>query len=55
MPKRKEPELKPAEQFKRFREAAKRAEVDETGDQAEKAFKKLASRPPTKTSGRRDQ
>jgi len=42
MPKRKEPELKPAEQFKRFREAAERAELDETGKQAEEAFKKIA-------------
>lgn len=46
MPKRKEPELTPAEQFKRFREAAKRAEVDETGQQAEEAFKKLSSSSP---------
>jgi len=42
MPKRKEPELKPAEQFKRFKEAAKRAEVDETGKQAEEAFSRIA-------------
>lgn len=49
MPKRKQPELKPAEQFKRFREAAKRAEVDETGKTAEEAFRKLSTSKP-KTS-----
>lgn len=48
MPKRKEPELTPEEQFKRFREAAKKAEVDETGKQADEAFQKL-SRPSRKT------
>ena len=31
MPKRQEPELTPAEQFKRFRETVKKLEVDETG------------------------
>ncbi len=39
MPKRKEPELDPKEQFKRFKEAAETAEVD-TG-KAESAFKRL--------------
>lgn len=39
MPKRKEPELDPKEQFKRFKEAAKAAEVD--GHDAEKAFGNL--------------
>lgn len=48
MPKRKEPELKPAEQFKRFREAARRAGVDETGKEAEDAFRALASKRPSK-------
>ena len=42
MPKRKEPELKPAEQFKRFREAAKRHGLDETGKELEEAFKHVA-------------
>jgi hypothetical protein len=42
MPKRKEPELKPAEQFKRFRETAKRHGLDETGKELDDAFKKLA-------------
>lgn len=41
MPKRKRPELKPKEQFERFKEAARRAEVDETGKSFEEAFKKL--------------
>ena len=40
MPKRKEPELDPNEQAKRFREAAKEAEVD--ADAAERAFEKLS-------------
>jgi hypothetical protein len=40
MPKRKQPELDPKEQFKRFQEAAKRAEVDE--HQADKSFTRLA-------------
>ena len=40
MPKRKEPELDPKEQFKRFQEAAKKSDVDEAS--AEKAFNKVA-------------
>ena len=40
MPKRKEPELKPKEQFKRFVEAAKKLEVDESGKDFERAFNK---------------
>ena len=42
MPKRKEPELKPAEQFKRFREAAKRHGIEESSQQIEQAFERLA-------------
>jgi hypothetical protein len=42
MPKRKEPELKPAEQFKRFREAAKQHGLDESGKELEEAFAKVA-------------
>ena len=41
MPKRKEPELTPAEQFKRFRETVKKLDVDETGKDLERAFKKV--------------
>ena len=44
MPKRKEPELDPKEQFKRFKEAAKKAGVTETEEEFERAFKKVASR-----------
>lgn len=42
MPKRKEPELTPAEQFKRFKETVKKLEVDETGSDLDRAFKKVA-------------
>jgi hypothetical protein len=45
MPKRKEPELTPAEQFKRFRETAKRHELDESGKDLEDAFAHVAKRP----------
>jgi hypothetical protein len=38
MPKRKEPELDPKEQFKRFQETAKEHGVDESGKKAEHAF-----------------
>jgi DNA polymerase III alpha subunit len=41
MPKRKKPEEKPDEQFKRFVETAREHGVDEAA--AEKAFKKVAS------------
>ena len=42
MPKRKEPELKPEEQFERFKETARKLEVDETGKVLEREFQKLA-------------
>lgn len=45
MPKRKEPELTPKEQFKRFVETAREYEVDETGEEFERAFKKVVSKP----------
>ena len=48
MPKRKEPELKPQEQFKRFIEAAKKHEVDESGKDFEKAFKKAVPPKPSR-------
>jgi hypothetical protein len=44
MPKRKEPELTPAEQFKRFREAAKKAEVTKDEEEFQRAFKKVVPR-----------
>ena len=45
MPKRKEPELTPAEQFKRFRETVKKLEVDESGKPLNEAFKKIKPKP----------
>ena len=47
MPKRKDPELTPAEQYKRFKEAAKKAGVTEREEEFERAFKKIASSKPT--------
>ena len=41
MPKKKEPELDPKEQFKRFIETAHEHGVDESGKEMERAFKKL--------------
>jgi hypothetical protein len=51
MPKKKEPELTPAEQFKRFREAAKKAGVTKDEEEFESAFKKVV--PPTKKDRKR--
>jgi hypothetical protein len=42
MPKKKEPELTPTEQFKRFSEAAKKAGVTEKEEEFERAFEKVA-------------
>jgi hypothetical protein len=42
MPKKKEPELDPKEQFKRFVETAHEHGVDESGKEMDRAFKKLA-------------
>ncbi len=42
MPKRKEPELIPEEQFKRFVKTAKEHEVDVTGRVFEEAFERIA-------------
>jgi hypothetical protein len=52
MPKKKEPELDPKEQFKRFIEAAHEHGVDESGKEMERAFGKLAkgSKQPKKPS-----
>ncbi len=41
MPKRKEPELTPAEQYKRFKDAAKKAGVTDKEENFERAFKKV--------------
>lgn len=43
MPKRKEPPLPPKEQFKRFIETAREHEVDESGKEFERDFKKVAA------------
>lgn len=48
MPKRKEPELTPAEQRKRFKEAAKQAGVTTSEQDFEAAFVKVATSPPAK-------
>jgi hypothetical protein len=42
MPKRKDPELTPAEQYKRFKEAAKEADVTKSEEEFERVFKKVA-------------
>lgn len=55
MPKRKEPELDPKEQFKRFQETAKEHGVDESGKEPERAFSRLTKTPrsrPESSKGR---
>jgi hypothetical protein len=42
MPKKKEPELTPAEQYKRFRDAAKTAGVTDKEEEFERAFQQVA-------------
>lgn len=42
MPKKKEPDLTPEEQFKRFKEAAKEHEIEERLPEIERAFEVLA-------------
>jgi hypothetical protein len=42
MPKKKRPEEKPEEQFKRFQEAAKERGVEDSAKDVEKAFETLA-------------
>ena len=53
MPKRKQPELDPKEQFKRFQEAAKELGVDKAQEEVSLAFTRLAasqaSKPKKKT------
>jgi hypothetical protein len=43
MPKRGEPELTPAERYKRFKEAAKKAGVTDKEEEFERAFKQTVS------------
>jgi hypothetical protein len=45
MPKRKTPELTPAEQYKRFKAAARAAGVTKSEEEFERAFKKLVVKP----------
>jgi hypothetical protein len=51
MPKRKEPELTPAEQYKRFKEAAKKAGVTKDEEEFERRFKTVTAA--TKRYGKR--
>jgi hypothetical protein len=58
MPKRKTPELTPAEQYERFKEAAKKAGVTKSEEEFERAFKEVSkpknvSRPHQQQSGRK--
>jgi hypothetical protein len=46
MPKRKEPELTPEEQYKRFKKAAKEAGVTTDEKEFERVFKTVAKRKP---------
>lgn len=52
MPKRKEPELDPKEQFKRFQETAKELGVDRNEREIEARFAKLASKEKPKRTPR---
>ena len=51
IPKRKEPELDPKEQFKHFVETAWEHDVDESGKEFERAFKKAVPRKKSTKSG----
>lgn len=53
MPKRKEPDLTPEEQHKRFIEAAKKAGVTRDEKEFEKAFKAIAKTPKTRISDKK--
>ncbi len=46
MPKKKEPDLTPAEQFKRFQEAAKEHEIEERLPEIEDEFRRVSSGAP---------
>jgi hypothetical protein len=52
MPKRKEPELTPEEQYKRFKEAAKKAGVTDDEAEFEQRFKSVAAQKPKKKVAR---
>jgi hypothetical protein len=53
MPKRKRPELTPAEQYKRFKDAAKKAGVTKDEQEFERAFRAITKRKQAKTSNPR--
>ena len=53
MPKRKEPELDPKEQYKRFKEAAKKAGVTKDEAEFERAFKRVAKNAGSRHGGPR--
>jgi hypothetical protein len=48
VPKKKEPDLTPEEQFKRFEEAAEEHGIEEMADQIDRAFREIASPKPEK-------
>ena len=48
MPKRKEPELTPADQYKRFKEAARKAGITKKEEEFERAFQRIAQPKPTR-------
>jgi len=52
MPKRKTPELTPAEQYKRFKKAAKGAGVTDKEEEFERVFRKVAPAKPQKQEKR---
>lgn len=52
MPKRTDPELTPEEQYKLFKEAAKKAGVTDSEEEFERAFKSVAPRKPAKKVSR---
>jgi hypothetical protein len=54
MPKRKTPELKPKEQFERFKETVRKLEIDETGKEMERAFVELSRQRAKKSSSSSD-
>ena len=54
MPERKEPKLKPAEQFKRFRDAAKKAGLTDKEEEFEGAFNRIAAPPKKPNNPKQD-
>ncbi len=54
MPKRKEPELTPEEQYEKFKEAAKKAGMTESEAEFSRAFGKIARAKPVRHKPKRD-